>query len=145
MQKNKTSRKNWEEEAWTRNIKPNTKAIFICHPHNPLGFSYDRKSLQKISNFASRHKLLLLSDEVWSDVVLSEEFISMAAVDPKSWVIYGLSKGFGLAGLRIGAIIGPDADSIQPILDQQGYNRTTQGVSTLSQIAAAAAIAGLTR
>ncbi len=132
--------KNWNEEEWARNIKPNTKAIFICHPHNPLGFSYDRKSLQKISNFAIKHKLLLLSDEVWSDVVLSEEFVSMAAVDPKSWVIYGLSKGFGLAGLRIGAIIGPDADSIQPILDQQGYTRTTQGVSTLSQIAAAAAM-----
>lgn len=137
------AQQNWNEEDWLGQLSSKTKAIFICHPHNPLGFSYSKASLEKISAFAKKHKLLLLSDEVWSDVILTDSFVSMAAVDKDCWVVYGLSKGFGLAGLRIGALIGPSLNLFE-VMESQGYVRTTQGVSTLSQIAATAALQSLT-
>lgn len=133
----------WNEEAWLSQLSVKTKAIFICHPHNPLGFSYSKTDLEKISSFAKKHELLLLSDEVWSDVILTDSFVSMSAIDKDSWVVYGLSKGFGLAGLRIGALIGPSSNLLE-VMESQGYARTTQGVSTLSQIAATAALQSLT-
>jgi aspartate/methionine/tyrosine aminotransferase len=61
-------------------------------------------------------------------------------VNSNAWIVYGLSKGFGLAGLRIGAIIAPSAEQAVLLSESQGYARTIEGASTLSQIAATAAI-----
>lgn len=134
------AQKQWNEDLWQREINEKTKALFICHPHNPLGFHYDKTTLVSIAQFAKKNNLLLLSDEVWSDVILQDQYTSMMAVSEDCWVVYGLSKGYGLAGLRIGALIGPNEKSILELMDTQGYLRTTQGVSTLSQIAAEAAM-----
>ena len=127
-------------EGWQSCVNEKTKVLVICHPHNPLGFYYDRNQLEEISAFASRNNLILFSDEVWSDVVFKDNFISMKAIHPKAWVVYGLSKGFGLAGLRIGALISPDADGLKKVMNVAGYDRTIEGTSTLSQMAAVAAM-----
>jgi aspartate/methionine/tyrosine aminotransferase len=130
----------WDSAKWQAAITEKTKAIMICHPHNPLGFHYDAESLLSISRFVKENNLMLLSDEVWSDLVWDRSFESMAKYCNQAWIVYGLSKGFGLAGLRIGALIGPNKDEIQSLMDSQGYSRTTHGVSTLSQVAATAAL-----
>ncbi|MEN9394032.1 MAG: hypothetical protein RL362_253 [Bacteroidota bacterium] len=130
----------WKKEDWAAAVNQKTKAVIICHPHNPLGFHYSSEDLKAISQFVTENNLLLLSDEVWSDLVWDKPFESMLAHCPQAWVVYGLSKGFGLAGLRIGALIGPDAESIQAVMQSQGYHRTTHGVSTLSQVAGTAAL-----
>ncbi len=130
----------WDSAKWQAAITEKTKAIMICHPHNPLGFHYDAESLLSISRFVKENNLMLLSDEVWSDLVWDRPFESMAKYCNQAWIVYGLSKGFGLAGLRIGALIGPNKNEIQSLMDTQGYSRTTHGVSTLSQVAARAAL-----
>ena len=130
----------WDAAQWQAAITEKTKAIMICHPHNPLGFHYDADSLLSISRFVKENNLMLLSDEVWSDLVWDRSFESMAKYCNQAWIVYGLSKGFGLAGLRIGALIGPNKNEIQSLMDTQGYSRTTHGVSTLSQVAARAAL-----
>ena len=130
----------WKKEDWATAVNEKTKAVIICHPHNPLGFHYQSEDLKNIADFVKEYKLQLLSDEVWSDLVWDRPFESMMTYCPQAWVVYGLSKGFGLAGLRIGALIGPDAESIQAVMNSQGYLRTTHGVSTLSQVAGTAAL-----
>jgi aspartate/methionine/tyrosine aminotransferase len=118
-----------------------TKALVICNPHNPLGYVLSKKQLETLSKWADEKGLVIISDEVWSDIVHAEEsFTSIRAVNSKAWIVYGLSKGFGLAGLRIGAIIAPDAEQANLLSEKQGYARTIEGASTLSQIAATAAI-----
>jgi aspartate/methionine/tyrosine aminotransferase len=100
-----------------------------------------KKQLETLSKWADEKGLVIISDEVWSDIVHTEEsFTSIRAVNSNAWIVYGLSKGFGLAGLRIGAIIAPDAKQASLLSEKQGYARTIEGASTLSQIAAAAAI-----
>ena len=122
-------------------ISSKTKALVICNPHNPLGYVLSKKQLETLSNWANDKGLVIISDEVWSDIVHTEEpFTSIRAVNSKAWVVYGLSKGFGLAGLRIGAIIAPSEEKAELLSEKQGYARTIEGASTLSQIAATAAM-----
>ena len=122
-------------------VTSKTKALVICNPHNPLGFVLQKEQLQALSNWANEKGLVIISDEVWSDIVhMEESFTSIRAVNSKAWIVYGLSKGFGLAGLRIGAIIAPSEEQAELFSEKQGYSRTLEGASTLSQIAATAAL-----
>jgi aspartate/methionine/tyrosine aminotransferase len=118
-----------------------TKALVLCNPHNPLGYVLSKEQLKALSNWADEKDLVIISDEVWSDIVHTEEsFTSIRAVNSKAWIVYGLSKGFGLAGLRIGAIVAPSEDQAELLAEKHGYARTIEGASTLSQLAATAAI-----
>jgi aspartate/methionine/tyrosine aminotransferase len=126
--------------GWENFISPKTKILAICHPHNPLGFYYSSSQLKEIAQFARKNNLIILSDEVWSDVVIEGNFCSMRSVEENCWVVYGLSKGFGLAGLRIGALICPTEQHRDAIALECGYVFTTEGASTLSQMAAVAAL-----
>jgi aminotransferase len=134
------AQKHWNSELWESYVTPKTKAIILCHPHNPLGFYYNEKDLNNIREFIEKNQLLVLSDEVWSDIVLEGKFTSMRQLVPSAWVVYGMSKGFGLAGLRLGALIAPDASALQALMESQGYYRTVQGASSLSQVAGTAAM-----
>jgi aspartate/methionine/tyrosine aminotransferase len=122
-------------------VSKKTKALVICNPHNPLGFVLTKEQLKSLSEWAEQKRITIISDEVWSDIVFTQEsFTSIRAVSSNAWIVYGLSKGFGLAGLRIGSIIAPSAEQAESLSDQRGYNRTIEGASTLSQVAATAAM-----
>lgn len=125
-----------------KKINEKTKAVVICNPHNPLGFVLKAEQLEEISAFCLEHKLILISDEVWSDIVHTHfGFTSALSLNNENtWVIYGFSKGFGMAGLRLGAILGPNEHSVLELMESQGYGRTIEGVSTISQIAGTAAL-----
>jgi len=124
-----------------RLVTSKTKALVICNPHNPLGYVLQKEQLEALSNWANEKGIVIISDEVWSDIVHTEEsFTSIRSVNSKAWIVYGLSKGFGLAGLRIGAIIVPSEEQAELLSEKQGYSRTLEGASTLSQIAATAAL-----
>jgi aspartate/methionine/tyrosine aminotransferase len=97
----------------------------------------------EIAAFADERGIRVLSDEVWSDVVLDDSpFASFAGARAPAWTIYGLSKGYALAGLRIGAVIAPDAASAEEFARAAGFEHTIEGASTVSQVAAVAALDG---
>lgn len=122
-------------------VSPRTRVVFVCHPHNPLGSLWSPQEVAEIAAVAQARGLTLVSDEVWSDVVLDRApFASFAGVEQPGWVVYGLSKGYGLAGLRIGAVIAPDAARAADFAATQGFDHTIEGAATLSQIAAIAAL-----
>ncbi len=128
-------------EALRALVTPATRAISVCHPHNPLGTLWTRDEVQAISAFARERGLTVISDEVWSDVLLDgAPFHSFAGESGEHWIVYGLSKGFGLAGLRIGAVVAPDAARAEAFAAAQGFHHTIEGAATLSQVAAVAAL-----
>lgn len=51
-------------------ITPRTKAILICSPANPCGSVLDQASLDTVAELAIRHNLLVLSDEIYADMIL---------------------------------------------------------------------------
>ena len=122
-------------------VTSRTKLISVCHPHNPLGTLWTPAEVDAVAAFARERGVAILSDEVWSDVVLDgAAFASFAGGAHPAWTVYGLSKGFALAGLRIGAVIAPDAAAADEFARAQGFEHTIEGVSTLSQVAAVAAL-----
>ena len=125
-------------------ISEKTKLIGLCNPHNPTGRVLNRQELLFIGSMAVRHQLWIMNDEIWSDIIFPEQqHINIASLHPeiaqRTISVYGFSKTFGLAGLRVGFIAAPDTKVFNKILNSSLATTTAGGVSTLSQIAAAAA------
>ncbi|MBQ4506647.1 MAG: pyridoxal phosphate-dependent aminotransferase [Firmicutes bacterium] len=125
-------------------VTPNTRMIGLCNPHNPVGSLYSKKDLELLLDIADRHGLWIMSDEIWSDIVYPEnEFLSL--FDPrvkgnKERVIgiYGFSKTFGVAGLRIGCIYCTNKELFDRIVDASGVLSTAGGIASICQVAGAA-------
>ena len=125
-------------------VSSKTRMICLCNPFNPIGKVYSKAELRKFGEFAIRHDLWILSDEIWSDIVFEpKEFISMASVSEeirkRTLTVYGFSKAFALAGLRIGFLLSPSVEVHKKIVELSSVNTTIFGVSTISQVAAQAA------
>jgi aspartate/methionine/tyrosine aminotransferase len=125
-------------------IDPHVKAIFICNPNNPLGKVMVEEDLMRIGQIALAHNLWIISDEIWADIVFGKKFCSIASICAEARnriiTISGLSKNFGLAGLRIGYVCTSDKIIFQRMYEVSQSATTANGISTLSQIAGTAAL-----
>ena len=128
------------ESAITRR----TKLLTICNPVNPVGRVLTRTELLRLGELAIEHDLAILSDEIWSDIVFApHRHIATAALSPeiaaRTYTVHGLSKTFGLAGLRIGFVHVGNQARYEAMVEQANVRSTVEGVATLSQVAATAA------
>lgn len=95
------------KEILEKSLTSKSKAIIINSPNNPSGRVFKKQELGVIYNFAKKHDLLIISDEVY-DTIVFENYVhqSIASlsedVAKRTVVIKGLSKGFGMGGLRFG-------------------------------------------
>ncbi|MEK9942794.1 MAG: pyridoxal phosphate-dependent aminotransferase [Gammaproteobacteria bacterium] len=126
-------------------VNENTRMICLCNPHNPLGQVATPRMLEAIGEIAVRHNLWIMSDEVWSDIVYPpNRHHSIASISPeiaaRTFSIYGFSKSYGIAGLRVGFISAPDTDTMKALTALSRASDTMWGASTVSQIAAVAAL-----
>lgn len=126
-------------------ITPRTRMLWLCCPHNPLGVVYSRQWLQTVAEWAVRHGLRIVSDEIWSDIVYPpHQHTSVAALSPeiarRTVTVYGFSKNFALAGLRAGCVVCADPDWKRQIVAASDAESTVYGVSVLSQVAVVAAL-----
>lgn len=125
-------------------VTERTRLICLCNPHNPLGRVLTEQELAAIGEVAVANDLMILSDEIWSDIVYApRRFTSIARVDPsvaeRTFHLYGFSKTFGLAGLRVGFVAAPSAAHATALRNASRADTTAYGVSTISQVAATAA------
>src|SRR6185437_3762612 len=126
-------------------ITPRTKLICLCNPLNPTGKVFTEKELLLIGGLACKHDLLILSDEIWSDIVFSPHvYTSIASLNDdirnRTATITGFSKSYGLAGLRIGAVMASDRARYQRLFDASLHNTTIHGSNLIGQVAATTAI-----
>ncbi len=126
-------------------LSPRTRMLWLCNPHNPLGIVYSREWLLKVGEWAMRHKLRIVSDEIWSDIVYGpNQHVAIASLSPEiardTVTVYGFSKNFALAGLRVGALLCTDPQWKKQIVAASDAESTVYGVSVLSQIAVIAAL-----
>jgi aspartate/methionine/tyrosine aminotransferase/2-polyprenyl-6-methoxyphenol hydroxylase-like FAD-dependent oxidoreductase len=125
-------------------VTPRTRLISLCNPHNPLGRALRRDELAAIADVALRHNFWILSDEVWSDIVYPPHaHLSMAALDAdvaaRTFTVFGFSKSYGLAGMRLGLLVAPDPAQKRRLMEVAHAEDTAYGASTISQVAGAAA------
>lgn len=126
-------------------IGKRTRMICLCNPLNPTGKVFTRQELQQVAELAVKYDLIILSDEIWSDIVYSPNaYISMASlgkeVRDRTITITGFSKSYGLAGLRIGAVMAPCREHYNLLFNTSLHKSTVHGANLLSQVAATAAL-----
>lgn len=126
-------------------ITHKTKMICLCNPLNPTGKVFTRDELLMLGNIADKYNLMILSDEIWSDIIYAPHvFTSIASLNhsiySRTITVTGFSKSYGLAGLRIGTIIAPHKKYFNMLLEASLHSSTVHGSNVISQIAATAAL-----
>jgi aspartate/methionine/tyrosine aminotransferase len=97
-------------DALERVTTPRTKLIIICNPNNPTGARFDASDLDRIAGVAARHGSWLLADEIYCGAERDgRETPTIWGRYDRAIVTSGLSKAYGLPGLRIGWVVGPPA------------------------------------
>jgi len=87
------------------NIDDNTKLISLVDPLNPLGTSYTKEELKDFADLADDNDIYLLHDVTYRDFARNHQL--MAKYAPEHTVtVYSFSKIYGMAGMRIGSVIG---------------------------------------
>ena len=126
-------------------ITSKTKMICLCNPLNPTGKVFRKDELLKLGEIAVKHNLLILSDEIWSDIVYTPHiFTSIASLNEEvknqTVTVTGYSKSYGLAGLRIGAVMASNPLHYERLFTASLHGSTIHGANILSQVAATTAL-----
>ncbi|MBW0008328.1 MAG: aminotransferase [Sphingomonas sp.] len=91
-------------------ITPKTRAIIFNNPHNPAGRMFEREELETLARIAREHDLIVISDEVWEHVVLSDQpFVplsSLPGMAERTIKVGSAGKIFLLTGWKVGWMIG---------------------------------------
>jgi len=104
-------------------ISPKTKMLVVNFPHNPTGYLPTRDQLNEIGKIAEQHDLILFCDEMYFDLVHSGTLpiSSVADVTRNALVLSGLSKTYGLPGLRTGWLVIQDEELRKNIINWKFY------------------------
>ena len=110
-------------EELTQLLSPKTKMIVVNFPHNPTGYIPSPQMQQKIIAIAEQNDVWLFSDEMYFGLTHegTSQIPSMADLSPKAIVLSGLSKTYGLPGLRTGWLVVPDDQLIDEYVNWKFY------------------------
>lgn len=98
-------------------ITPKSKLLVLPFPNNPTGAIMEREDLEEIVEVVLKHDLLVLSDEIYSELTYGGKcHVSIASLDnmyERTIVINGFSKSYAMTGWRLGYALGP-----APLIEQ---------------------------
>jgi aspartate/methionine/tyrosine aminotransferase len=135
-----------EERGWAPDlaeleaaVTPRTRLIAVCNPNNPTGRILSQAEMDAIVACAERAGAWLLADEVYrgADRLSDQENPSFYGRYDRVLAVGGLSKAYGLPGLRVGWVVGPPA-VVDDIWARHEY--TTLSAAMLSNKLAALAL-----
>jgi len=111
-------------EDMERQVNPRTRAVVLINPNNPTGSVCSAETVDRVVDFARRHNLLLLADEVYDRFLLdggTHVPAASRAGDHPTITFGGLSKNYLGPGLRMGwMIVGGDRDLLSDYLEALG-------------------------
>ena len=94
-------------------ITPHTKALLIGYPNNPTGAVMSRENLLALAQVAERHDLVVISDEIYDQLVYDGHrhvcFAALPGMQPRTITLGGFSKDYAMTGWRIGYAAAPAA------------------------------------
>lgn len=122
-------------------VSPKTRMLILNSACNPTGVLYSAEEIQGFLDFAEKHDLWVLSDEVYSGLVYDglsyASCASPAATRSRVAVVQSASKNFGMTGWRLGFLFGPE-NLIKACTALQSQTITSSSI--VSQWAAIAAL-----
>ncbi|MBR1439772.1 MAG: aminotransferase class I/II-fold pyridoxal phosphate-dependent enzyme [Lachnospiraceae bacterium] len=93
-------------------ITEKSKVLILPFPNNPTGSIMEKADLEAIAPIIEKHDLLVLSDEIYSELTYKEKHVSIASLpgmQERTIVINGFSKAYAMTGWRLGYACGPEA------------------------------------
>lgn len=141
-------------------VTPRTRMLIVNSPSNPLGAVFSRDTLHQLLDFARRHDLWILSDEVYERFTWGGPHVSLAALDAGSaeagadagtdagaggggvervFSVFSFSKSYAMTGIRVGYLVTPPGLAATMRSMQEA---TISCVAMPDQFAALAAIQG---
>ena len=124
-------------------VTERTKVIFVNTPSNPTGAVFPDSVMEQLVDFAGRHDLWLVSDEVYDELVLDPALSHVPAArfdsDGRVITVYSFSKVYAMTGWRVGYAVAPPgmAQLLRTLQEPE-----VSCPSTISQKAAEAALTG---
>ena len=122
-------------------LTPRTKALLIGYPNNPTGAVMSREDLAGIAQFAEKHDLIVISDEIYANLTYDGEhtcFASLPGMRERTILLNGFSKAYAMTGWRIGYALG-NADFIAAMTKIHSFTMLCAPIT--AQIAAVEALA----
>lgn len=126
--------------AIERAITPRSKVLVLNFPTNPTGGTMERAELVRIAELACRHNLIVITDEIYSELTFEGEHVSIASLPgmiERTIFLHGFSKAYAMTGFRIGYACGP-TELIEAMMKVHQYSMLC--ASIISQEAALEAI-----
>lgn len=131
-------------ENLEKSVTDKTKALILNSPNNPTGTVYNKAELQTIADFAKKHDLIIVSDEIYEKLIYSnDKHVSIASLSEDAYkrtiVINGVSKAYAMTGWRIGYAAG-DKKIIKLMTNIQSH--MTSNPNSIAQYASVEALVG---
>jgi aminotransferase len=112
-------------EAVAAAITPRTRLLMLNFPTNPTGATMPPEELEKIAALCVQHDLLVLSDEIYSELTYDDaahtSIATMPGLRERTIFLHGLSKAFAMTGWRIGFACAP-AEVIEAMMKIHQYS-----------------------
>lgn len=127
-------------EAIEAVVTQRSKALVLNFPTNPTGGTMTREELLKIADVVLRHNLLVITDEIYSELTFEGDHVSIASLPgmrERTIFLHGFSKAYAMTGFRIGYACGP-AELIEAMMKVHQYSMLC--ASIISQEAAIEAL-----
>lgn len=90
-------------------VTSGTRMLMLCNPQNPTGRVFTKAELEKLADFALRHRLWIMSDELWAELIYEGKHTPIASLSPevaqRTVTLTGPCKAFNTAGLGGGVAI----------------------------------------
>jgi len=124
-------------------ISDKSRLLILNSPSNPTGVMYTKEELRAIADVCVKHKLYVLSDEIYEKLLyIDEPYVSIASLGQDifdlTMTVNGVSKAYSMTGWRIGYAAVPDPEIADYMKKLQDH--TTSNPTSISQHAALAAI-----
>ena len=101
-------------DAYDAQLDGSERMVILCSPHNPGGRVWTREELQGVADFAKRHDLILVSDEVHHDLVMPGHthipMTQIAGIEDRLIMMTATTKTFNIAGAHSGNVTIADPD-----------------------------------
>jgi cystathionine beta-lyase len=109
---NTAGRYEMDFDAYDALMTGTERMLILCSPHNPGGRVWTKAELEGVADFARRHDLILVSDEIHHDLVMpGQSHIAMAHIEgiaDRLVMMTATTKTFNIAGAHLGNVIVPD-------------------------------------
>ncbi len=123
---------------------PKSKVLLFCSPSNPTGSVYSREQVRAIGEWADRHGMWVITDEIYEHLLYDDAQpaslpVLVPSIADRCIVLNGVAKTYAMTGWRVGWMIGPK-DVIKAATNLQSH--ATSNVNNIAQRAAVAALNG---